>query len=138
MKLASLSPWLLAAALFACQPKPVPPNKRQPLPSPDGRYVLTVPQVRGPTGPLWIPTISTPEKQVVFADPSSSFQGTFKLYWAWDDADRVWLYDSSDGSVLWLESGPTGWTKQRWGQGRQKECDCPLAPPEMLYPPKVK
>jgi hypothetical protein len=87
------------------------PNQREPLASPSGRFVLTVPierskRDRGPLGfgfPYWHVTIADPNGQVLYREPEECFHGIHSVYWVWDDKDRVWLYNSDDGAVYVYE-----------------------------------
>jgi hypothetical protein len=74
-------------------------NQRSPSTSPSGKYVLTVPIERDPTvGNLryWRVTISDTTGKQLHKD-NSKFIGALNVYWCWDSADRVWLYNSDDG-----------------------------------------
>ncbi len=68
----------------------------------------------------------------------------YKVYWAWDDHDRLWLFDSAEGKVRYYTGGPN-WTRSVWdvsytdkGQAaflcRQSEAAGAPAPPESLHP----
>jgi len=114
----------------------------QPLISPNGEYVLTVPVhesgLPGLAGtPVWMVTISHVEGGVVHQDRMSEFPARFQVYWAWGQEGRVWLYNSDDGSVwYWEDRGD--WIKWMWGHGRQREIDYDIWPPEAIYPDYVE
>jgi hypothetical protein len=118
------------------------PNQRQPLTSPGGKYVLTVPRERskekqGPIGfglPFWHVKISDPNRVVLYRDAEESFPGHFSMYWTWDEKDRVWLYDSEGGTVYFYEYVDENWTKQEWGHGKTGYVDRDIEPPLSLYP----
>jgi len=117
------------------------PNQCEPLMSPSGKYVLTVPiEHSGRLGfglPFWHVTISDPERKVLYHDPEESFGGIHNVYWTWDQQDRVWLCDSDDSSVYFYEYADGNWTKARWGAGRTGHAEKDIAPPESLYPSYV-
>jgi len=120
------------------------PNQRQPLVSPSGKYVLTVPiersrQDRGPLGfglPYWHVTISDPKGQVVYRDPNESFVGIRNVYWVWGQADRVWLFDSDGGAVYVYEQTDGTWSRHEWGHGTGYTAQG-ITPPPSLYPDYV-
>lgn len=113
-------------------------GQQQPLVSPDGNYVLTVPvnesALPGMAGtPVWMVTITDLDGGVVHQDRMSEFSARFAVYWDWGPEGRVWLYNSDDGSVwYWEDRGD--WIKWMWGHGRQREIDYDIWPPESIYP----
>jgi len=139
--------WLLRTALFFLPtavlvlwglfgPKPSPKqNQIQPLVSPSGKYVLTLPIDVNPNYHhlrVWKVTIAKPDGTVLYRDDSSKFGGTFNVYWLWDSADRVWLYNSDDGAEFYWEFDGTKWNKTSWEKQSQK--DPTIKPPENLIP----
>jgi hypothetical protein len=120
------------------------PNQRQPVISPSGKYVLTVPIERskrhkGPLGfgsPYWHVTISDPNGEVVYRDPEEDFPGWFGTYWVWDEEDRVWLFGSDYGTVFY-ECADGIWTRYQWGSGKTAHVEKDIVPPESLYPDYV-
>ena len=113
------------------------PNQEQPLISPNGKYILTVPIERyknpGEFGfglPFWCVTISVPNGNVIYRDEDKSFPGWFKHYWIWDEEDRAWIYGSDSGTFFY-EYKDGKWLKHDWG----KNLD--ISPPESLYPDYV-
>lgn len=144
------SPWsllpvcLLLALMLACgRTQPVPPNRQQPLTSPSGEYVLTLPIEENEVNPeyqgtpVWKVTISDAEGNLLYRDEASELVGYLSVYWAWDGEDRVWLYSSDTGDVFFWELADGAWVKTRWGHGRVREIDRDLEPPPELYPAYV-
>jgi hypothetical protein len=121
------------------------PNQREPLRSPDGRYVLTVPIERskrehGSLGfgiPYWHVTISDPNGQVLFRDAEECFDGIHNIYWVWGEGNRVWLYNSDDGVVYVYQQADGKWSRQKWGHGKTGHMEQDIAPPQSLYPDYV-
>lgn len=108
---------------------PQPPNRRAPAVSPSGAYVLTMPIEQG----LWRVTIRDRKGKLLYRD-DSKFLGQLSVYWAWDDENRVWLFNSDDSAVYFWEETPQGWQRTRWGYGRKREIPRELTPPAVLYP----
>lgn len=116
-------------------------NQRQPLKSPSGKYVLTVPierskERRGSLGfglPYWHVTISDPNGNILYRDPEEDFPGWFGTYWVWDEEDRVCLYGSDTGTVVY-ECVDGIWTRREWGYGKKGHGEKDIEPPESLYP----
>ncbi len=135
---------LTAACLLAggCSSTSTARGQQQPLVSPGGEYVLTVPveesELPGMAGtPVWMLTISHVDGGVVHRDRLSEFPARFNVYWDWGLEGRVWLYNSDDGSVwFWEERGD--WIKWMWGHGRNREIDYDISPPETIYPDYVE
>jgi hypothetical protein len=121
------------------------PNQKRSQVSPSGRYVLSVPiersqRQKGPLGygmPYWHVTIADPNGRVLYRDPDEEFDGLHTVYWVWDEQDRVWLFNSDDGSVYFYEEADATWSKGKWGQGRTGHVERDIAPPEALYPSYV-
>jgi hypothetical protein len=117
---------------------PERPNQRQPSTSPSGKYVLTLPIEKNPAYhniEVWKVTISTPDGKILYKDDASEFGGTFNAYWAWDDADRVWFYNSDDSLVYFWEFDGSKWVKTYWGYGKDKrKIDRAIEQPAILYP----
>lgn len=116
-------------------------GQQQPLVSPDGNYVLTVPvnesALKMAGTPVWMVTITYLDGGVVYQDRMSEFPARFAVYWDWGPEGRVWLYNSNDGSVwFWEDRGD--WIKWMWGHGRQREIDYDIWPPESIYPAYVE
>ena len=114
----------------------------QPLTSPSENYVFTVPierskQESGPAGfgwPFWHVTISDSKGIVVYRDEEESFPGQFNVYWAWDDQDRVWLFNSDDGCVYFWELAGGTWEKQMWGYWKTRQIETSISPPLSSIP----
>lgn len=136
---------MLLHPLLPHPPREQKPNQREPLSSPSGWYVLTVPIERsgchrGPLGygmPFWHVTISDPNGVVLYRDPNEDFHGIHNIYWVWDDQDRVWLYNSDDGAEYFYVRTDSTWSRSRWGGGKPGQGVQPAAPPKALYPPYV-
>jgi hypothetical protein len=134
------------APLMSPTGSPSAENQTQPLVSPSGKYVLTVPITRsqkdiGPIGfgwPYWHVTIADQDGNILYADEEESFAGQFSVYWIWDDHDRAWLYNSDDGRVFFWRLSDGAWVKEKWGHGKSAEGNHGFAPPEALYPDYVK
>jgi len=112
----------------------------QPLASPSGKYILTVPIERNPkdnNARVWKITIADSAGKQLYKDGSSKFVGHLNVYWVWDENDRVWLYNSDDGGVWFWEFDGTNWIKTYWGYGQDKrEIDRKIDQPDALYPHK--
>ena len=97
-------------------------NQEQPLVSPSGKYVLTVPIERAADRlHYWRVTISNVNGNVLFKD-DSEFVGHLNVYWSWDDRDRVWLKNSDNGYTYYWEIDD----KNAWRRYQCKE-DKPLS-----------
>ena len=106
------------------------PNQRTPSISPGGKFVLTVPIERDPTDrnlPFWRVTISDASGKQLYKD-DSKFIGTLNVYWCWDSADRVWLYNSDNGAIYVWQLVDGQWRRSRFTE------DGPLQPPDELLP----
>ena len=118
------------------------PNQRQPLTSPSGKYVLTVPIERSRTGrgplgfgsPYWYVTISDQNGNVLYRDSEHDFPGWFGTYWVWDEQDRVWLFGSDSGTFFY-ECPDRNWRKQEWAPEQKDNIGRRIVPPKSLYPP---
>jgi hypothetical protein len=125
---------LLALLVASCSPPDPTPNQRTPSTSPGGKYVLTVPIERDPTDrnlPFWRVTISDATGKQLYKD-DSKFIGTLNVYWCWDSADRVWLYNSDDGAVYVWQIIDGQWQRSPLNVAG------PLKPPDELYPDYAK
>jgi hypothetical protein len=126
--------FLLALLVAGCSPPPPKPNQRTPSTSPSGKYVLTVPIERDPTDrnlPFWRVTISDTTGKQLYKD-NSKFIGTLNVYWCWDSADRVWLYNSDDGMTYVWQIIDGQWQRSPFtGIGS-------VTPPPELYPDYAK
>jgi len=110
------------------------------LTSPSGKFVLTVPIEKrsGYNARVWKVTISDRQGRQLYKDNASEFVGNLKVYWIWDEEDRVWLYNSDTSEVFYWELMGSEWIKVRWGYGKTKEMEGDLTPPSELYPPYVE
>ena len=122
--------WLLLLLISSgCRVEPTNRNQEQPVTSPSGKYVLTVPIERAQDDHLyWRVTISGASGQVLFKD-DSRFVGNLNVYWCWDDHDRVWLENSDDGrTYYWELDEQNRWRRYQW----EPDPKC-LFPPRRLY-----
>lgn len=121
--------FVLFAVVFAsCVAHPRKKNQEQPLVSPSGRYVLTVPieTAADSRRRYWRVTISDVNGNVLFKD-DSEFVGHLNVYWAWDDRDRVWLKNSDDGRIhYWELDDKNSWRRYEWTEAS------PVRPPASL------
>ena len=111
------------------------PNQEEPLTSPSGKYVLTVPiETAQDSHRYWRVTISDRNGRVLYKD-DSRFVGNLNVYWNWDNQDRVWLRNSDDGAVYYWEADITnGWQRHRWDWNENNS----LSPPAgLLRTPEV-
>jgi hypothetical protein len=110
----------------------------QPLESPDGSAVLTVPIEPGSDGlPAWVVTLTGRSGETLYRDEASDFACTLNVYWTWDADGRVWLYNSDDGRVWFFERRGAVWTKNLWGAGTTRLTVRNLMPPAGLFPDYV-
>lgn len=87
-------------------------NQEQPLASPSGKYVLTVPIEKAANNlHYWRVTISDVNGNVLFKD-DSEFVGHLNVYWSWDAHDRVWLNNSDNGyTYYWEQDKKNQWRR---------------------------
>ena len=119
------------------------PNHIQPLNSPSGKYVLTVPiettrNPKDPGRPVWKVTIADPAGQILYRDDDSLFRGDRNSYWTWDSSDRAWLYYSDSGNVFFWEPQDGNWQKAEWGHAHKRSIARDITPPDGLYPEYLK
>ena len=105
------------------------PFQEQPLVSPSGKYVLTLPiEKAADTLHYWRVTISDRNGNVLFKD-DSEFPGRFNVYWTWDNADRVWLQNSDNGyTYYWKLDDENHWRRYQCNQGNPESLPCSLSP----------
>ena len=101
-------------------------NQEQPLTSPSGKYVLTVPiETAQDTHRYWRVTIADTSGHVLFKD-DSRFVGNLNVYWCWDNNDRVWLRNSDTGLIYYWElNEQRAWQRYQWEEQN----------PKCLFPP---
>jgi hypothetical protein len=129
-----------AVALAACggSSRAASTGQVQPLPSPDGSAVLTVPIQQGSgERPVWTVTLLDPSGDTVYVDRESDFAGSLNVYWAWDESGLLWLYNSDDGEVWFYEKRGPSWTKNYWGAGMLRGISRDLVPPAGVFPDYV-
>ena len=109
------------------------PYQDQPLVSPSGKYVLTVPIEIGPYNySYWRLTISDVNGNVLFKD-DSDFMARFNVYWSWDNQDRVWLENSDNGNTYYWELGEQNqWRKFQCRYEKEQQSSSAGTSPELL------
>jgi hypothetical protein len=113
------------------------PNQKFSLPSPSGRHRLTMTVAQNTEGAdVWKLAIWSADGRPSYADENSALNARGKIYWIWDSSDRVWLYNSEDGSVYFWELLDGAWVKTQWGSRSRKAIGRDVDPPDALFPPK--
>lgn len=113
----SAIPLLMICIVPGCAREGAGSSQRQGLASPSGRYVVSMPIQENTTDPgylgtpVWKVTISNAEGLTLYRDENSTFVGTLNVYWGWDDADILWLYNSDDGRIWRWEQIEGEWKK---------------------------
>jgi hypothetical protein len=120
---------LLSLLVFTNCLGPQRRNQDQPLTSPSGKYILTVPiETAQDSHRYWRLTISDSTGRVMYKD-DSPFVGNLNVYWSWDKQDRVWLKNSDDGAIYYWEiDSHDVWHRHRW----EKNQNDSLSPPANL------
>ncbi len=123
----------LCVLSVACSDPPVEPTQRvvgisssasnsgqeQDLVAPGAALSVRVPIVPQPGrdfATYWCPEIRGADDGVVYKD-SQGFPARFNVYWAWDDSQRLWLYNTDDGTVWVYAQGADAWTRSLWERG---------------------
>jgi hypothetical protein len=133
-------PWIASLAVAcavgvtACKsPKP-PASQTQPLASPSGKYVLTLPiekNTRNPayaTSKVWKVAIHDSAGALEYKDEDSTMVGYLNVYWDWDSKDRVWVYNSDNGKIhRWEKLGRT-WTESEVNDAEKAQAPKSLLP----------
>lgn len=129
--LAYLSPVLLLLLAEALLPRgSQKPNHLNPAPSPDGRYEARF----SSPAPGWDIVVVDKETGKKWKE-ETSFMPHFQIYWRWDESNRLWVYNSDDAGVHFLEPSTGEWMLRQWGSSHRAEPGMgPLAPPPELYP----
>ena len=115
---------LLVVLLSGCRgPAYHKPFQDQPLVSPSGKYVLTVPiEKAADDRRYWRVTISDRNGNVLFKD-DSEFPARFNVYWTWDNSDRVWLKNSDNGyTYYWEWDNQNHWRRFQCGTPQSLPC----------------
>lgn len=131
--LAYLSPLPLLFLVGAVMPKaPRPPNKLNPTLSSDGVY-----EARFASPNEGWEIVLTDQRARTKTKIETEFVPHLQIYWHWDDANRLWIYNSDDGSVHFAAFTDGEWRLRRWGYGHQRSAGSPsdFDPPAQLYPP---
>jgi hypothetical protein len=126
-----LAPVAVVLLLGVLSPRePQLPNQTSPLPSPSKRFTMKMAM----EDDQWIISIDGKAGQPRYEDTESDFRGQFNVYWIWDAADRLWLYNSDDGRVYYWAETPSGWQRSEW----EVKQAVGFAPPESLFPDYAK
>ena len=120
---------LLVVLISGCRSEYHKPFQHQPLVSPSGKYVLTVPIEKSADNlHYWRVTISDRNDKVLFKD-DSAFPGRFNVYWTWDNEDRVWLQNSDNGyTYYWKLDHENQWHRYQCDDGTSESLPCSLSP----------
>jgi hypothetical protein len=107
-------------------------NQQQPAVSRTGTYKA---YVRSNLISGWTIEIKNRNGSTLYNE-ETDFATNLSLYWIWGPNERLWLYNSDDGSVYVWQAKPDGkWQHIFWGHGPYKETQLELgSPPEELYP----
>lgn len=108
--------------------------------SPSGRFTYKLEIIQHPTNPkakAWSLSISDFEGYVVYED-DTNMSSYYALNLQWDNEDRLWGYYTSDESVFFWAFFPEGqgWSKRKWGTGRNTFAFAGMTPPEAIYQTK--
>lgn len=112
-----------------------------PAPSPDGRHVARVdilehPCVKG-FDACWVVSVQRRDGGEVFRD-AEGFPARFHVYWKWDAAGRLWLYNSDDGDLVVYRQHDGRWGRVRaaetGGCGSEEPVPAQRCAPEGLPP----
>jgi len=116
--------FVLALLLAGCRHPPA--NRVLPQRSPDGRYLFDfekgTPLIRA-------------GKKLLLRDQNAPFRQNPHLYWLWDDADRLWVYDDAGKRVYYYQRQADAWRRHYWSGRRSAHPERDLLPPAGLYPP---
>ncbi len=107
---------------------PAPAGQVQDLASTDGSLLVRVPieaQQGRDFATYWVPEIRDAAGLVLLRD-ELGFPARFNVYWAWDGQQRLWLYNTDDGTVWVYAAAASGWARQPWERGSGQE-----PPPEI-------
>ena len=129
--LAYLSPILLLLLAGTLLPKgPQKPNHLNPAPSPDGRYEARF-SSPSPGWDIVVVDTTTGNKW----KEETPFMPHLQIYWRWDANNRLWIYNSDNAGVHFLEPDMEGWTLKDWGWSHTAASGMGhLTPPAELYP----
>lgn len=131
--------YLLPVIVFLLLPLLLPDspqlaNQMSPLDSPSKRYKMKMEMKDN----RWVVSVFDKSETQLYRDNDSTFLGQFNVYWVWDNADRLWLYNSDNGFVYYWMATPKGWTKVCWGAGHEQRSAGNFSPPETLCPDYAK
>ena len=128
----SILPAVILFGFVCCKRRPA--NQAQHLISPSGQYVLTLPieeNTRDPryakTG-VWKVSIHDSMGVLEYKDEHSTMVGSLNVYWAWDENDRVWIFNSDDATMVRWEKQEKEWTKKEVPKQEEDEAPDSLLP----------
>ncbi len=127
--LCCLAALLTPACSRSCQAPAERPNQRSPLASPSGRFVAHVPvlEVENRDFRSYRTPRITDADGLVLLEDYEGFPAWFSVYWMWDSADRLWLYNSDDGAIWVYEvAGGSGAFFRHRAEGDPPEGLIPL------------
>jgi hypothetical protein len=81
--------------------------------SPSGRYVLTV-TAPDPTDHHLLSFRIDDARGTARYEPAERWADRHRLYFVWDDADRLWSYSSDVGTDVWEHQPDGAWTSRPW------------------------
>lgn len=110
-------------------------NQHNRLESPSGKYVMEM-HIRENK---WVVSVyDTSSGKELYRDRDSEFSGNVKVYWIWDDMDRLWLLNNGDEKVYYWLGGEDLWTKNYWGSGHTAQTNVDIQPPDDLFPKNLE
>lgn len=114
---------------FCVIPRTQKHNQRQSLESPSGKYTLRMPIENH----RWRLKVYDAKGRLEYVD-DSDFNGILSVYWVWDNADRVWLYNSDDGREYYWAKENGQWRRHLYDESSEKEFLAGIRPPLALFP----
>jgi hypothetical protein len=96
----------------------------QPRLSPSKRYRLVIFEEHDGQAQVHGFRIEDPSGQVLFSPPRR-WATRHRVLFLWDEAERVWVYSSDVGTLLWQAQSDTQWQEQAYRESG-------LAPPPAL------
>jgi hypothetical protein len=102
----------------------------RPRTSPSGRYRLVVFEEHDGKAGVNGFRIEDENGRVLFS-PSQRWSSRHRLLFLWDEAERVWVYSSDVGTLIWESQSETQWREQSY---RQSGLTPPAALRDLLPP----
>jgi len=106
-------------------------RQKSPLNSLSKKYVLNmsvVESVKGGYDKWWQIEIISPLKKEKYTD-NETFPGRFNIYWDWDKDDRIWFYNSDDGSIYYWQNIKGKWLKKKYNRSDKSiKVPCSILP----------